>query len=414
MFDAEDYPGIVIVQYPGIVRNVDKALQTLGGVEKMSQAHRTKVTMELKHTPENPYTSRCFSNVIDAMKVTSGTVRMAIKVRRKKNDKSCVKIDCIGLVTHVYRFDDMCDFQYLPLKKKPGCDHHEDLLPKLIPSDLPTAFTWWERTECDPIPLYLPPYQFSRYNIPSNKLLARDTDYVCNGKGAAGKNMRKTRTALSVTVQARDEFPPVATDAAIADAEFRCKAEEPHNMLKKLFDERPMWTRTGLTFCTGLDDHVLKILLPKFAFYILSGPWGRLWCRFGYDPRLHEEAKKYQTVMVSFRQNNMIPEKGRLKVALVEKIINDVNVDYRYERGRIPQVRQMWYCVCDIGFPEVADIIARDFSSAAEPGMKAVFGWIPVQIIDEIRDLIKQDVKKKVSEVEFMRNIEGNLTIEDI
>ena len=83
---------------------------------------------------------------------------MAIKVRRKKNDKSCVKIDCIGLVrifrfekkklnskiqvTHVYRFDDMCDFQYLPLKKKPGCDHHEDLLPKLIPSDLPTAFTW--------------------------------------------------------------------------------------------------------------------------------------------------------------------------------------------------------------------------------------------------------------------------------
>lgn len=29
----------------------------------------------------------------------------------------------------------------------------------------------------------------------------------------------------------------------------------------------------------------------------------------------------------------MIPEKGRLKVALVEKIINDANVDYRYERG---------------------------------------------------------------------------------
>lgn len=44
MFDAEDYPGVVIVQYPGIVRNVDKALQTLGGVEKMSQVEKSRFT----------------------------------------------------------------------------------------------------------------------------------------------------------------------------------------------------------------------------------------------------------------------------------------------------------------------------------------------------------------------------------
>lgn len=35
--------------------------------------------------------------------------------------------------------------------------------------------------------------------------------------------------------------------------------------------------------------------MAKYGFYILSGPWGRLWCRFGYDPRKTSDGKRYQT-----------------------------------------------------------------------------------------------------------------------
>uniref|UniRef100_A0A914RT54 Transcription factor IIIC subunit 5 HTH domain-containing protein n=2 Tax=Ascarididae TaxID=6250 RepID=A0A914RT54_PAREQ len=70
-----------------------------------------------------------------------------------------------------------------------------------------------------------------------------------------------------------------------------------------------MWTRIAILRRTGLEDFLLKSLLQKYAFYILNGPWGRLWCRFGYDPRIDPKAKMYQSVMVTFRQHSKIPER---------------------------------------------------------------------------------------------------------
>lgn len=65
--------------------------------------------------------------------------------------------------------------------------------------------------------------------------------------------------------------------------------------------------------------------MPKYAFYILSGPFGRVWCRFGYDPRKDREAVKYQTIMINlakmgframdrFRIGYKVPAANRLKV----------------------------------------------------------------------------------------------------
>jgi hypothetical protein len=60
-----------------------------------------------------------------------------------------------------------------------------------------------------------------------------------------------------------------------------------------------------------------RSLLQKYAFYILSGPWGRLWCRFGYDPRRDRESLPYQSIGVSFLRHSLIPERQRLKCAAV-------------------------------------------------------------------------------------------------
>lgn len=78
--------------------------------------------------------------------------------------------------------------------------------------------------------------------------------------------------------------------------------------------------------------------MAKYAFYIVSGPWGRLWCRFGYDPRLDSFSKQYQTVMVSFRGHQNIPERNRLRVNLGSSAstltpTKDFPVDYIYKPG---------------------------------------------------------------------------------
>jgi len=40
----------------------------------------------------------------------------------------------------------------------------------------------------------------------------------------------------------------------------------------------------------------LKTILPAVAYYMLTGPWRRVWIRFGYDPRTEPGAKIYQVV----------------------------------------------------------------------------------------------------------------------
>lgn len=75
--------------------------------------------------------------------------------------------------------------------------------------------------------------------------------------------------------------------------------------------------------------------MAKFGFYILSGPWGRLWCRFGYDPRKDPDAKRYQTIMVSFRKHTQIPERQRLKFNQNERKATSLeNSDYLYKPGK--------------------------------------------------------------------------------
>ncbi len=63
--------------------------------------------------------------------------------------------------------------------------------------------------------------------------------------------------------------------------------------LQKLFDERPLWSRTALSCHLGSNftKERMKQLLSYVAFYWLNGPWRALWNRFGYDPRKHTETK---------------------------------------------------------------------------------------------------------------------------
>lgn len=69
--------------------------------------------------------------------------------------------------------------------------------------------------------------------------------------------------------------------------------------VRKLFRERPIWSKNALLVQLQCDRFKMKILLPAIAYYMLGGPWRGLWIRFGYDPRTCPEAKQYQ--LLDFR-----------------------------------------------------------------------------------------------------------------
>ncbi|KAK5970686.1 General transcription factor 3C polypeptide 5 [Trichostrongylus colubriformis] len=401
----------VVIQYPGVIKNLDRALDTLGGLAKISQNHFAGQALELRHTPQNPYTSASVSEKKLDSTVTSGTLRLVMEFRRKKKKPEVIETNCLGLVNILYTFETMCDFQYLPLKKRQEGEGFDDLIPRLIPRDLPSALCWWDRPDAYPgyTPLFLPPYQFSRYNTPSTKILCRESDFTLEKvrkKTGHGQNLRLERKALSVTVQANDPFPAAPSEEAVLDADFRCKNEEPHRMLAALFRERPMWTRNAIAYKTGLEDNLLKTLLQKYAFYIQSGPWGRLWCKFGYDPRTDPESVLYQTLMVSFRQHTRIPERQRLKVSLDRSVpaeSSNVPVHFTYQPGRLPRVRQMWYSLCDIKLPFAEALLKQDRS---KPSESEAYGWIHADLLEELRELIKEDVRKTSEDMDADEEME--------
>ncbi|KAI9145429.1 transcription factor IIIC, subunit 5 [Paraphysoderma sedebokerense] len=62
--------------------------------------------------------------------------------------------------------------------------------------------------------------------------------------------------------------------------------------IKKLFDERPVWTRTACMYnLPPKDRKYMKKLLPFVSYYMSTGPWKLAWVRFGFDPKQHKDCR---------------------------------------------------------------------------------------------------------------------------
>lgn len=79
-----------------------------------------------------------------------------------------------------------------------------------------------------------------------------------------------------------------------------------YEKLKELFEERPIWSRSGIKTALRYTSDNIKYLLPTVGYYFTSGPWRNLWIRFGYDPRQKPESFIYQTFNYRLRQSGLI------------------------------------------------------------------------------------------------------------
>ena len=106
--------------------------------------------------------------------------------------------------------------------------------------------------------------------------------------------------------QGESEVPREPFYQALEDAAK--KFYDPANLetIRRLFQERPVWTKLALQWETKLSAENLKYLLPCVAYFSLNGPWRSLWIRFGYDPRNEKTAFTYQ--LVDFRFPRTCPD----------------------------------------------------------------------------------------------------------
>ncbi|XP_033606332.1 general transcription factor 3C polypeptide 5 isoform X1 [Cryptotermes secundus] len=389
---------LVLVEYPGVVENEDRAIRTLGGLQNISTTYSLKNRrLELRFRPDDAFSKPACG---DRHKTLSLLLKVKVRRQKKKNGQllgessaedsdsssstfsagSSLRTTCsiavVGRIETAYRFRNLCDFQYVTMNPQFGshgpavCEYSN-----LVPIGLPKAS--WLTGEA---PYFLPPAAFSRMDTMQQYLYRKEPgDDTTSPPNIIGRTRRRrSGHAIFVTFDIA-EIPKKPRTIAMKLLRLKFLDGIHLETVRKFFEERPIWSKNALMYLTKYTRGQLKYLLPAVGYYFVTGPWRVMWIRFGYDPRLDAAALKYQTLDFRLRTagglkmkvkpkrsycNYLLPYKSspssRPKTAVItmenlqpekiaekqtEDIANNDNI-YVFHPGMVPPSRQMFYQVC--------------------------------------------------------------------
>ncbi|XP_067328086.1 general transcription factor 3C polypeptide 5 isoform X2 [Anolis sagrei] len=297
---------LVCVEYPGVVRDPEKALLSLGGEEALTRVYADPSRrLELYFRPKDPY---CHPVCANRFPASSMLLRVKRRTRRKRagaggeraEEAVSIQVEVLGIVSTVYKFQGMSDFQFLAAQSCPGG------APRSLYDRVRLLQPEKEAFFMGRLPLYIPPPIFSRLDTPVDYYYRPETQHregyhhpLLSSENLIGlSRARRPHNAIFVTFE-EEEVPTKPLEAAQQTWRRVCSNTLDHRAeeeLQKLFEVRPVWSRNAVKANISIHPDKLKFLLPYLAYYMLTGPWRSLWVRFGYDPRKHPEAKVYQVL----------------------------------------------------------------------------------------------------------------------
>jgi general transcription factor 3C polypeptide 5 (transcription factor C subunit 1) len=148
----------VAIEFPGYIRNPDRAIAALGGSDEVSAALGTQSTeLKLWLRPHDPLCHPIFAE-------RHGTRALLLRVSRPRSSSldgdahGDVEVTVAAAVRWSYRFRGLADFQYLPVDPKAASRSFSSLPEKNRPESAEVYKT--------PQPLLLVPPLFSRADMP--------------------------------------------------------------------------------------------------------------------------------------------------------------------------------------------------------------------------------------------------------
>ncbi|CDS10849.1 hypothetical protein LRAMOSA11335 [Lichtheimia ramosa] len=291
----------ICVEYPGRVKNIDRAIETLGGQKAITAAvENPKNGIELKLRPKDPF---CHP--------VSGEVRripgLLLKVTRRRRkdqpeDEGETKTEILGTVTRTCRFRAMGDFQYLMPKEDRMRQTREAMIKGNVQKirDFRPLTSAEEGHDLNAVP----PPLFSLREAPFNygykqasrvlQVRVRQPD----GSYAVKLLHKATKTDAGRQV-IRYNSPTVPSQPIITESNLGAEEKRVAEKLGKLFQERPMWTRTGLLHQLPVKDHkYFRSAINLHCYSFRNGPWREMLIRFGEDPRKDPNGHIYQSIIL--------------------------------------------------------------------------------------------------------------------
>ncbi|XP_055710450.1 general transcription factor 3C polypeptide 5 [Phlebotomus papatasi] len=424
----------ILVEYPGLVNNVDKCLRTLGGIGKLSETFgNEKKRLELKFTPENLYSKPVFAD-------EHGTMGLLLKIKLPRRplvntvEVPSDRVEIVAKIESCYRFSGLCDFQLLPIVKRES-GRVEMIYKELIPT-YKDGYSWL--TENPNVPYFLPPLLFSRMDTVQHKIF-RPTYITEKGTVTPKFQQRKKRSRYNIfaSFNLHDPFPDKMNPAAAEMLKIKFISTEEFNVVKGLFEERAIWSRMALCYVSNVSMSRLRVILPTLGFFFNSGPWRGLWCKFGYDPRKHFDSRHYQ--VLDYRLRNQVGARYYVsrKSSHVIGAVNKASVNKKtlrpkteeekdaetqiyspyFEEGKMPGARQVNYQYCDIRVAKIQEMLEKLPGPLHGTTCTERTGWLPpgfeMQCREIMNELLREHFQAEILKREEMSGDEEMSSAEE-
>ncbi|KAL3457313.1 RNA polymerase III transcription factor IIIC subunit-domain-containing protein [Aspergillus heterothallicus] len=325
------------IEHPAIIKNVDKAIDTLqgnAGIAKALNPPKADTPVNLLLRPEDAMSrpvqsiSTPSNNVLLKVTVPKRTGRKRKRgtdgpfvedpahgkpgnapprytarevLRTLQDNEGKYRIEPVGLVERTHIFRGMPDFVF-STTNSPFINRFRDtILPfdyrKMKEFDLDMSKGAVSNVDL------IPPPSFSHGDLPfnyfyrQNPTVRQTLDTSGNITTVNTQQAAKILTHLvpydieTVPSAPRDNCPAFETlDPILRDT---------ITLIKSLFDQRPAWSRRALRnqLQTVEQRYALRHAIPHVGYIFRSGPWRDAILRFGHDPRTDPGSRMYQTTM---------------------------------------------------------------------------------------------------------------------
>ncbi|KAJ5992164.1 RNA polymerase III transcription factor subunit [Penicillium sp. IBT 35674x] len=405
---------LISVEHPAVIRNIDKAIDTLqgnAGISKIMNPARADAPAHLLLRPEDAMARPLVSTVGQTnnilLKVTvpkrtgrrrkrgsdepftevpeeaQGPQRHTAKdlMRSLHDSPSQYKIQPVGKVERTHVFRGMPDFVYSTTNSvftKKFRDY-------IVPYDL-------ERMKRFDIDLtkgtikdadIIPPPALSSEQVPF-LYMYRQNPGVKQSLDASGRiitenvqQATKIRTHLvghdvpEVPSKPQESLPPIET----LDITLRRVIE----FVTELFEKRPIWTRRAIRNFLHSDEqrYLLRLAIPYVGYIFRAGPWRDGIIKLGVDPRTSPEFRHYQTFMFRLMPGESDLGRDGSRRDRYARLDPETRIDIPDSRdsyiftGKLPLHKdgRIWM-VCDITDPLLKNLLYPPEESLTEPHLR--------------------------------------------
>ena len=448
-----------MIEYPGFVKNVDKALNTLGGVSTIDKVNKSeKDRLELKFRRADPLSHSAYGDRV----AKKGLV---LRIRRSKTSQNeeQFSISVVGKVQTVYCFDTLAEFQWLPMQRTNQVEllktkdlddgvnitrtsqslnpEYASILDDILPIKDPFDNTL--KTFNPDAPLLILPAIFSRFDTPRDvhqyqpKFRSKEMRDEFNRQqrlSIIGRT-RKKRSTMTYLLNYGDPIPERAPEKLIKERQTLSNYE--YSLvprMKDCFMRQKVWSKAALCFELNCTLQDVKYTLPLVAYHWLNGPFRTMWVEYGYDPHKDKSSKILQTLdfriknpldqqeysrrsmhqyQLPMRKNPEIKAKKQLDLKSVisnvynplDGTLDDTSAAFKdmaitesmckFRQDLAPPARQLSYQLKDIELDEVQAIIHSNDGREPDTCSKRD-GWLRENSIDEIRKIMVKSLRQTI------------------